>query len=99
MNVRSSLNILIYQKILRLSKSSLEKTSSGQVLNILANDLQFFEHVSYDGVYLIVAPVQSIVCICIMWQYLGVSCMGGIVILLLFVPFQGAMERFFEKFR
>lgn len=99
MYAKSALTVLIYKKILRLSKSSFEKTSVGQILNMLANDLSRLDEISHTFCYLFVGPIQTVVVIIIMWQYLGVACLGGIVILLLFIPFQGMMGRLFSKFR
>ena len=43
LNCRTSMTMLVYKKILRLSKSSFEKTSVGQILNILANHMNRFD--------------------------------------------------------
>ena len=61
-NVRTALTVMIYRKILKLSKSSFEQTDIG-------------------------------------YTYLGVACVGGLVILILFIPFQGLMGRLFNTFR
>lgn len=99
LNCRTSMTVLVYKKILRLSKSSFEKTSVGQILNILANDLNRFDELGHVMIYIVIAPLQSIIVMYIMWQYLGIASMGGLVILFLFIPFQGLMGRLFNLFR
>lgn len=99
MNVRSAITILIYGKILRLSKSSFDDTSVGHILNVVANDLNRFDEAGMYLVYLVAAPLQSIIVIVILWHYIGPACMGGMVILFLFIPFQAVMGRLFNRFR
>ena len=96
---RAALTVLIYKKILKLSKNSFEKTSVGQILNIMANDLNRIDEINYQAPYYIAAPLQTIVVIYVMWSYLGIACLGGLSILFLFLPFQGFMGRWFNKFR
>ena len=83
LNCRTSMTILVYKKILRLSMSSFDNTSVGQVLNILANDFNRFDELGHVLIYILIAPIQSAIVMYIMWQYLGVACVGGLVILFL----------------
>jgi ATP-binding cassette subfamily C (CFTR/MRP) protein 4 len=101
LNCRSSLTILVYKKILRLSMSSFDNTSVGQVLNILANDFNRFDELGHVLIYILIAPIQSAIVMCIMWIYtdLSFACVGGMVILFMFIPFQGLMGRLFNRFR
>lgn len=99
MNVQTSLGVLIYKKIMRLSSSAFETTSIGQILNIISNDFNRFEELSYVLYYTVVAPVQSALAIYLMWPYLGFACFGGIIVLFLYIPFQFLMGRFFRLFR
>ena len=82
-----------------MSKSSFEDTSIGQILNIISNDLQRFFDICYSLAYVAIAPIQSIIAMYILWQYLGLACLGAIVILILFIPFQGFMGKKAEEFR
>lgn len=99
LNCRTSLTVLVYKKILKLSKSSFESTSVGQVLNILANDLNRFDELGHVMVYIVIAPIQSIIVLYIISQYLGLACIGGMIILFLFIPLQGLMGKLFNQFR
>lgn len=99
MNVRSALTVLIFKKIIRISKSSNKQTDAGQVLNVLALDLYRFDEVTKSTYGIIVGPVMSVFIMYITYRNMGPAFLGGLVILVLFVPFQGFMGRFFTKFR
>lgn len=38
-NVRTALTVMLYKKVMRLSKSSMGGTDVGQIINVMANDL------------------------------------------------------------
>lgn len=100
MRAKTALTILIYKKVLRLSKNSFEKTSVGQILNILANDMQRLDDLGFLAPYYYCSPLQAIIVIYVMWKYyLGIACLGGAVLMILFIPFQAVMGRMFNKFR
>lgn len=67
-------------------------------MNILSNDLNRFDEF-FRLWALVMAPVQVAISVYIMWMHLGISCLGGIAILLFFVPFQALMGQLFGKFR
>lgn len=50
-------------------------------------------------VYIFIGPIEAIVVMIIMWQYVGIATLAGIICLLLFCPFQGVMMKLFEVFR
>ena len=93
------MTILVYKKILLLSMSSFDNTSVGQVLNILANDFNRFDELGHVLIYIVIAPIQSIIVMIIMWHHVNIACLGGLVILFLFIPFQGLMGKLFNRFR
>lgn len=98
-NVRSALTHLIYKKVLRLSMSSFAQTDIGQILNILANDINRFEELGFLLIYIVAAPTASIIALGVTYKYLGRSSLAGFILLILFIPFQGIMGRFFNRFR
>jgi ABC-type transport system involved in cytochrome bd biosynthesis fused ATPase/permease subunit len=99
LNVRTALTVLLFKKILRVSKSSNKQTDAGQVLNVLANDLYRFDEVTKSTYGMIVGPILSAVVMYITYSHMGSAFVGALVILITFVPFQGFMGRFFTKFR
>ena len=98
-NIHSALTVVIYKKLLKMSNSSFEVTSIGKITNIISNDIQRFTEICWTLGYVAIAPVQSMIVMYLMWGYLGRACLGGIVILILFIPFQVFMGRLFNQFR
>lgn len=81
---------LIYQKTLKLSRSSIEDGLNGKVINILSNDLAKFDiglaflHDVWKG------PLETIVFAYFIYLELGISGLFGVAFLTSFVPLQGA---------
>ena len=98
-NIQSALTVLIYKKLLKMSNNSFEITSIGKITNIISNDIQRFTEICWTLGYVVIAPIQSAIVMTIMWGYLGRACLGGVVILILYIPFQVFMGRLFNKFR
>jgi len=74
---------------LRLSQGSLGRTTIGQMVNLLSNDVNRFDQATIFIHYLWVGPLQTAIVTVILWYYFGPSCLAGLSVLLLFVPFQG----------
>jgi hypothetical protein len=60
LKIRIAACSLIYRKSLRLSKSALINTTSGQVVNLLSNDVGRFELITMFCHYLWVGPVETL---------------------------------------
>lgn len=99
MKVRISLSCLIYRKSLRLSKSALGQTSTGQIVNFLSNDLNsvyyFFNNVSY--------PIVAIFMICYsvfkLWDYLQWYTISGVVLIICVLPIQSIICKIYSRIR
>lgn len=92
---------LVYQKSLRLSKAALGHTTVGQIVNLLSNDVNRFDFGMVFIPYLVVAPLQTIIIIVLLSRYyLGlVPTLAGFSVLLLYLPFQAVMGRWFGTIR
>ncbi|XP_063977599.1 ATP-binding cassette sub-family C member 4-like [Diachasmimorpha longicaudata] len=89
MQVRVACSSLIYRKSLKLSKASLNKTTPGQVVNILSNDVSRFDMLPMYLPHLFIMPIQIIVIGSIMWTGIGLSTLVGIATLLVMtIPLQ-----------
>ncbi|XP_022257889.1 multidrug resistance-associated protein 4-like isoform X2 [Limulus polyphemus] len=99
MRLRIASCSLVYKKALKLSQASLGKTTIGQMVNLLSNDVNRFDESVIFLPYLVVGPLQTAVVIAVLWQHLGPACLAGLSVLLLYIPFQGIMERLFSKLR
>lgn len=72
-----------------LSNISIGKTTVGQVINLLSNDVNRFDRAATFLHYLWIGPLQSIVVTYFLWQEIGVSSLLSIIIMILIIPFQG----------
>ncbi|CAG2110356.1 unnamed protein product, partial [Medioppia subpectinata] len=85
MRMRSSCCTLMYKKSLRLSRASMGKTTVGQIVNLMSNDVSRFD--------------QTAIAVYIMYGYLSNYCFVGVGLLALLIPFQAFMGKLFSKIR
>uniref|UniRef100_A0A0C9RNQ1 ABCC4_3 protein n=1 Tax=Fopius arisanus TaxID=64838 RepID=A0A0C9RNQ1_9HYME len=89
MQVRVACSSLLYRKSLKLSKASLDKTTAGQVVNILSNDVSRFDQLPMYLPHIFVMPIQIVIICVIMWTRIGISTLVGLACLLIMtIPLQ-----------
>uniref|UniRef100_A0A3B3HI51 Cystic fibrosis transmembrane conductance regulator n=1 Tax=Oryzias latipes TaxID=8090 RepID=A0A3B3HI51_ORYLA len=99
MKIRVAMCHMIYQKALSLSNSAMGKTTTGQIVNLLSNDVNKFDEVTIFLHFLWVAPLQAAVVVGLLWMEIGPSCLAGMVVLMFLMPTQTLFGRLFSKFR
>ncbi|XP_054158540.1 ATP-binding cassette sub-family C member 4-like [Oppia nitens] len=99
MRMRVATSALIYRKSMKLSRSSLAKTTVGQIVNILSNDVNRFDEFSFYAQSIVVAPLQSALVLYFLWGELGWACLAGMAVLILFIPFQLTVGALFRQIR
>lgn len=101
MKVRVACCHLIYRHSLKLSNAAIGQTTVGQMVNLLSNDVNRFDVALNYIQYLVIAPLQAIIAVTVLsTMYLGFySTAAGSVLLLLYIPFQSLMGRWFGKLR
>ncbi|XP_059490470.1 probable multidrug resistance-associated protein lethal(2)03659 [Neocloeon triangulifer] len=90
---------LMFRKALRLSKTALGQTATGQIVNLLANDVSRFELVAYF-IHFIWASV--LVLIFVSWiviEEMGTPGLFGIAVVLVVCPIQSYTARLTSRFR
>ncbi|XP_076004915.1 ATP-binding cassette sub-family C member 4-like isoform X2 [Genypterus blacodes] len=75
------------------------KTTTGQIVNLLSNDVIRFDDVTIFLHFLWVGPLQAAVVVGLLWVEIGPSCLAGMVILMFLMPTQTMFGRLFSKFR
>ena len=73
---------------LKLSPRALGKTTTGQIVNLLANDVIYYEACSMYFSFLWTAPLLVMASIVIMFFYFGIYAFVVIAILVLLIPIQ-----------
>lgn len=99
MKMRIACCSLLYRKSLRLSNAGLGQTTTGQIVNLMSNDVNRFDQAVIFLHFLWVGPLEAIAVLAILWKELGASTLAGFAVLLLLVPIQGWMGKLFSKFR
>ncbi|GIY89244.1 hypothetical protein CEXT_676372 [Caerostris extrusa] len=84
---------------LKLSQSSLSRTTVGQMVNLLSNDVNRFDQSVVYLPYLIAGPIQTVIIIGVLWTHINYASLAGVSVLLLYIPFQGMMGKLFSKLR
>ncbi|XP_066143813.1 probable multidrug resistance-associated protein lethal(2)03659 isoform X2 [Euwallacea fornicatus] len=99
LQIRLSISSLIYRKALKLTKSALREITVGQMVNLLSNDIVRLDSATVQFHCLWYCPIQAMVVMTVCYVYLGPTAMAGVVLLVLFIPFQMWMAKKTSIFR
>ncbi|KAL3999292.1 ATP-dependent DNA helicase PIF1 [Sarotherodon galilaeus] len=99
MRIRVAMCHMIYRKALRLSAESMGQTTTGQIVNLLSNDVNRFDEITLNLHYLWVGPLQAAVIIVFLWYEIGASCLAGVAAIALMMPIQTWFGKLFGIFR
>ncbi|XP_042316522.1 ATP-binding cassette sub-family C member 4 isoform X2 [Sceloporus undulatus] len=99
MKLRVAMCHMIYRKALRLSNTAMGKTTTGQIVNLLSNDVNKFDQVTIFLHYLWAAPLQAIVITVLLWLEIGPACLAGMAVLIILLPVQTFIGRLFSSLR
>uniref|UniRef100_A0A452E1X9 ABC transmembrane type-1 domain-containing protein n=1 Tax=Capra hircus TaxID=9925 RepID=A0A452E1X9_CAPHI len=97
MRLRVAVCRMIYRKALRLSSSAMGKTTTGQVINLLSNDVNRFDQVTMFLHYLWVGPLQAVAVTALLWMEIGVSCLAGMAVLIILLLLQSCFGKLFSS--
>ncbi|XP_011701755.1 PREDICTED: multidrug resistance-associated protein 4-like, partial [Wasmannia auropunctata] len=78
MRIRVACNSLLYRKLLRLNRASMNQISTGHIMNLLSNDVACFDELAIYLCYIVILPIQLVIIGTIMWQKIGISVLVGI---------------------
>ena len=92
---------LIYSKALRLSQSSLKHATAGQMVNLLSNDVNRFDHTIQFIAFVFDAPLQTIVIVFLLvFFYLGLyPTLAGLLTILVFLFVQSSAANWIGRNR
>ncbi|XP_067134117.1 ATP-binding cassette sub-family C member 4-like, partial [Centruroides vittatus] len=97
MQLRAACCSVIYRKALRLSHSSISESTIGQMVNLLSNDVDRFDKFIFLSYYVIIAPLQAIIIVAMLWQYIGPAILAGVFVLFLYIPLQLKAAKLADK--
>ncbi|XP_032908320.1 ATP-binding cassette sub-family C member 4 [Catharus ustulatus] len=99
MKLRVAMCHMIYRKALRLSNVAMAKTTTGQIVNLLSNDVNKFDQVTIFLHFLWAGPLQAIAVTVLLWMEIGPSCLAGMAVLIILLPVQTGIGRLFSSLR
>ncbi|XP_032455224.1 multidrug resistance-associated protein 4-like isoform X1 [Nasonia vitripennis] len=100
MKMRIACTSLVYRKMMRLSCSSIGGSSSGRIMNLMSNDVGYFEMLVMFTPDLVIVPLELIVTTLILWRYVGYAAVVGIALMILQIfPTQAIIYKLTRKFR
>ncbi|XP_055398764.1 ATP-binding cassette sub-family C member 4-like [Bubalus kerabau] len=99
MRLRVAMCHMIYCKTLRLSNSAIGKTTTGQIVNMLSNDVNRFDRVMIRLHILWIGPLNAITAIILLWMEIGISSLAGMALLIIFMLLQSFSGKLFSSLR
>uniref|UniRef100_A0A8C0AIS9 Multidrug resistance-associated protein 4-like n=1 Tax=Bos mutus grunniens TaxID=30521 RepID=A0A8C0AIS9_BOSMU len=99
MRLRVATSHMIYHRAFHLSNLALRKTTTGQIVNLLSNDVKRFDQVTTFLHYLWVGPLQAIAVTALLYMEIGISCLAGMAILIILLVLQSCFGKLFSSLR
>ncbi|XP_017758049.1 PREDICTED: multidrug resistance-associated protein 4-like [Eufriesea mexicana] len=100
MRMRIACSSIMYRKILRLSKSSTNVTTPGQIINLLSNDVARFEQLFISLHFIWILPIQGALITFMIWENVGIASLAGVFLISIqTIPLQGYMGKWISKLR
>ena len=84
--IRTALVNMIYKKSLKLSTTARKTSSVGDMTNLIAIHAQLFLTIVPFLNMLWSSPLQIIICIYMLWRYLGIGAFAGLATTIIFIP-------------
>ncbi|XP_019945785.2 ATP-binding cassette sub-family C member 4 isoform X2 [Paralichthys olivaceus] len=99
MKIRVAMCHMIYQKALHLNNKALAKTTTGQIVNLVSNDVNKFDEVTLYLHFLWIAPLQAATVVWLLMYTIGPSCLAGMAVFFFVMPVQTMFGRLFSRLR
>ncbi|KAK2579975.1 hypothetical protein KPH14_012235 [Odynerus spinipes] len=100
MRMRVACSSLIYRKILRLSQGATNTTTSGQIVNLLSNDVSKFDYLFVYLHYIWIMPIQGALIAFLIWESVGIASLAGILLITIqTIPVQGYVSKWTANLR
>lgn len=101
MKCRLACTYLIYRKALRVSLVRLGSVTTGQVMNLITNDVNKFDSAFYYLQYIYIAPLQSVVVFTFLASvYVGIKATAyGMLVVFIYLVVQFYLGRYYGRLR
>lgn len=97
--IRTAVSTLLFEKALTISASGRAQTSTGQVVNMMSNDTSQLQRFLQFFGFTLVAPVQIVIALVLIFRQVGNATWVGVGFMLLLVPVNGLVFGSVSKMR
>ncbi|KAK0419050.1 hypothetical protein QR680_013923 [Steinernema hermaphroditum] len=84
--IQSILTTAVYRKTLKLSNSARREKTVGEIVNLMAIDVERFQMITPQVQQYWSSPFQIVLALFLLWQTVGVAAFSGVAIMLLVIP-------------
>ena len=99
MRWRVAASSVVFEKSLSLSLTSLSRVSAGGVVSIVSGDFERLTKLSQMLCYVVLAPIETVVILWLIWERVGPSALAGLGAIVVFVSWQGYFSKWFGQLR
>ncbi|XP_047107556.1 ATP-binding cassette sub-family C member 4-like [Schistocerca piceifrons] len=100
MRIRIACCSLLYRKVLRLSRASMDQTATGQIVNLMSNDVSRFDLCPQYLHWMWISVIQVPIVTYCLWRYVGIAAIIGFCfIFMITIPVQGYLGRITSRLR
>ncbi|XP_029315504.1 multidrug resistance-associated protein 4-like isoform X2 [Cottoperca gobio] len=99
MKIRVAMCHMIFRKALCLNSKAFTKTTTGQIVNLLSNDVNKFDEVTLYLHFLWIGPLQAATVILLLMYAIGPSCLAGMAVFFILMPIQTMFGHLFSSLR
>lgn len=99
MRWRVAASSMVFEKSLSLSLTSLSRISAGGVVSIVSGDFERLTKLSQMLCYVVLAPIETVVILWLIWERVGPSALAGLGAIIIFVSWQGYFSKWFGSLR
>eukprot|EP00970_Alexandrium_tamarense_P001569 scaffold167_cov191-Alexandrium_tamarense.AAC.9 len=97
--IRTSVSTLLFSKALTISAAGRAMTSTGQVVNMMSNDTSQLQRFLQFFGFTIVAPVQIVIALVLIYRQVGNATWVGVGFMFLLIPVNGVVFSNISKMR
>uniref|UniRef100_A0A8R1XNR3 ABC-type glutathione-S-conjugate transporter n=1 Tax=Onchocerca volvulus TaxID=6282 RepID=A0A8R1XNR3_ONCVO len=97
--IQTTLTIAIYQKTLRLSNSARKTKTVGEIVNLMAIDVESFQFITLHIQQIWSCPFQITIVLIYLFFTIGVSAACGLAVMILFLPLNAITSIIIEKWQ
>lgn len=97
MKIKSALTSVIYDKALVLSNETKQKSTTGDIVNLMSVDTQRLQDLIQNLQIVWSGPFQIVLCLYSLYNLLGPSMWAGVFVMVIMIPLNGVIAKYQKK--